>query len=320
MEQDYPEELRLRAFDALLWIYHKLYIKDCAGGGINDEEFEELKQLFVKACYMAKNLLRDFVRKYDEVDTDDFDVVLDRAEHWRVLHYADCWKRMYRGLLPCVEEKRVLPDEKLKVISAYDLLKIPNYRLAAWFIMEKENGITGKDNLDLLHKLYFYLSDHDPFRNEYPGISYTTQAEIWHLAKKHDYGDLHPDVWECYVEHFFEDKMEEYMREHGMQHLTMIPSELEERIVFLHKYRLFIPDEIKTCIFSAMKENKTLEIVYFSFENGTSHISMECIMPIKVDAETHYYWTLIGKDEKGQTKEYVVRQILEVNLKLNYNC
>lgn len=205
MEQDYSEELRLRAFDALLWLYHELNIKNCAGGGINDEEFEELKQLFVEACYMAKNLLQDFVRKYDEMDTDDFDVVLDRAEHWRVLHYAGYWKRMFRGLLPRVEEKRGVRDEKWKVISAYDLLKIPNYSLAAWLIMEKENGITGKDNPDLLYKLYFYLSEHDPFRNEYPGVSYTTQAEIWHLAEKHNYGDIDSDSWEYYVEHFFED-------------------------------------------------------------------------------------------------------------------
>jgi hypothetical protein len=32
------EELRLRAFDVLLWRYHKLYVKQCAYGGIDDGE------------------------------------------------------------------------------------------------------------------------------------------------------------------------------------------------------------------------------------------------------------------------------------------
>lgn len=32
------EELRLRAFDVLLWRYHKLYVNQCAYGGIDDGE------------------------------------------------------------------------------------------------------------------------------------------------------------------------------------------------------------------------------------------------------------------------------------------
>ena len=68
-------------------------------------------------------------------------------------------------------------------------------------------------------------------------------------------------------------------------------------------------DEIEVCIISAMEANRALEIVYYSFENGASHFSVECIMPIKM-INTSYYWTLTGKGGDGQTKEYVVRQII----------
>ena len=96
------EELRLKVLDAFLWIYHRLYVKEFALGGINEEEFEELKRLFLDTCSMVRNLLKDFVRKYDGIDTDDFDVVLERAEHMGVIHYYDSWISMYHELLPHV--------------------------------------------------------------------------------------------------------------------------------------------------------------------------------------------------------------------------
>ena len=198
----------LLAFDALLNQYYKLYLKEFAYGGINEDEFEEMKRLFVEACRMAKTLLSDFVRKYDDTDTDDFDVVLERAEHWDVLHYSSWWKKMYHELLPHVEEDRMSPKDRSGVFSAYDLLKIPNYKLAAWIVIEKENGVTGKDNPELLRKLYHYFSALSPYRNNYPGCPFTTQAEIWHQAENHDYGDIHPDDWEGYVWDYFKKRME----------------------------------------------------------------------------------------------------------------
>ena len=148
------DELKLKAFDVLLWYYNKLYIKMFASGGVNQEEFEELKCLFVEACQMAKTLLEEFVRKYDDTETDDFDLVLERVESWGVIHYAYYWKAMYHKLLPCVEENKMTSKDKDHIFSAYDLLKIANYTLAAWYILEKENGITGKDNPGLLRQLY----------------------------------------------------------------------------------------------------------------------------------------------------------------------
>ena len=44
------EELRLRAFDALLWRYHKLYVKQCAYGGIS---FFQLRTGFPYRCEMG---------------------------------------------------------------------------------------------------------------------------------------------------------------------------------------------------------------------------------------------------------------------------
>lgn len=35
-----------------------------------------MKRLFVEVCRMAKTLLSDFVRKYDDTEIDDFDVML----------------------------------------------------------------------------------------------------------------------------------------------------------------------------------------------------------------------------------------------------
>jgi len=313
--KDNADELRLKAFDALLWQYNWLYVKQFAYGGVNRKEFEKLKNLFVEACQMAKVLLIDFVSKYDEIDTDDFGVVLERAEHWRVLHCADRWKSMYCELLPRVKENRITPKDKDKIFSAYDLLKIPNYSLAAWFIIEKEKGVTGKDNPDLLRKICNYLSwqSHGPFWYEYPGITFATKAEIWEMAEKHDYGDIHPDVWEGCVYEFFEDKMEEYMSEHDIHYPQTIPPEIEDRFTstFLFIYPLF--DEREICILSAMKGKQDVEILYFCIENGKSKLLSECITPVKM-VHTNPWWTLVGEDKEGRTKEYVVRQILDVSL------
>ena len=210
------EDLRLKAFDALLQLYHWLYVKRFALDGIDDGEYEELKHLFVGACRMAKTLLRDFVKKYDDTGTDDFDIVLERAENWGVIHYSNDWKKMYHELLPHVEENRMTPKDRDRVFTAYDLLKIANYTLSAWLVIEKENGVTGKDNPVLLRKLYHYFSEHSPYRNKYPDCSFTTQAEIWHQVINHDYRDIHPDDWGGCVRDYFEKKMENYIVDNDM--------------------------------------------------------------------------------------------------------
>lgn len=313
------EELNLKAFDALLQQYHKLYLKYCAGGSINEDEFEELKRLFVEACHMAETLLRDFVKKYDDTATDDFDTVLEQTEHWGVLHYSCCWKELYHERLPHIEENRMTPKDRDRLISAYDLLKIPNYTLAAWLVMEKENGVIGKENPKLLYKLYNYFSEHNPYRNGYPGCSFTTQAEMWHKAETHDYGDVDPDEWECYVWEYFKQRMEEYMAEHGLQYPFVIPAEIEDKLVCSHDFHLYqLYDDVGLCILSAMKENLPIEIVYFRFEKGASHLSTHCITPTRM-IYTNHYWTLIGTDETGQTKEFIVLQILEIE-KNRFQC
>lgn len=207
------EELRLRVLDTFLWIYHRLYVKQFALGGINEEEFEELKCLFVDTCSMVRNLLKDFVRKYDGLNTDNFDEVLEKAEHRHVIHYYDSWRHMYHELLPQVENNTIRIEDKYRVFCAYDLLKIANYSLAAWYILEKEKGVTGKEEPALLRKLLNYVSwrSSGSFWYEYPEISFITRAEIWDIAEKHDYGDIHPDDWEGHVWKFFKDKMDEYM-------------------------------------------------------------------------------------------------------------
>lgn len=305
------EELRLRAFDALLWRYHRLYVKQCACSGIDDGEYEELKCLFVEGCRMAETLLWDFVRKYDDAPAGDFDTVLERAEHWSVLHYSRYWKNMYHEDLPYIKAHRMTEFDRDNALSAYDLLKIANYTLAAWLVLEKENGVTGKDNPELLYKLYHYFSGYDPYRNDYPGCPFTTQAEIWHEAENHDYGKVHPDEWEYYVWKYFEKRMEEYMAEHRLPHPLVIPSEIEDRIVCNSGYQRHFSDDVELCILSAMKDNLSVEIVYFSIDNGTSHVSTYVVTPIRI-VYTDCYWTLIGVDGKGQTKEFVVRQILNI--------
>ena len=204
------DELALKEFDALLHQYHKLYVEEFAYGGINQDELMELKRIFIEACHRAKSLLTEFVRKYDGIDTDDFDVVLERAESWNVLNYAHYWKQMYHVLLPHVEADSMTPKEESLLFTSYDLLEIPNYSLAAWLILEKEKGVTGKDDPELLEKLTDYLSWHaeEPFWYDYPEIPFTTRAEIWQTALKHDYGDIHPDVWDCYVTNFFEKEVQ----------------------------------------------------------------------------------------------------------------
>ena len=305
------DEIKLRAFDALLWQYHRLYVKQFAYGGIDNVEYEELKSLFIEGCRMAETLLWDFVRKYDDTPANDFDTVLERAEHWDVLHYSCWWKKMYHELLPYIKEHRMTEFDRDNVFSAYDLLKIPNYKLAAWIVIEKENGVAGKDNPELLHKLYHYFSGDDPYRNNYPGCPFTTQAEIWHEAENHDYGKVHPDEWEGYVCDYFEKRMEEYMAEHGLPHPLVIPSEIEDRIVCSRDYQRYFSNDVESCILSAMKDNRSIEMVYFSIDDGTSHLSTQVVTPIRM-VYTDCYWTLIGADENGQTKEFVVRQILNI--------
>ncbi|MBR4392123.1 MAG: hypothetical protein IKT08_08490 [Bacteroidales bacterium] len=307
-------ELNLRAFDALLWQYHGLYVKQFAYGGINEDEFEEIKRLFVEGCRMAEDLLKDFEKKCDCLETDDFDIVLERAEHWGVLHYSCWWKKMYHERLPHVEENRMTSEDRDRVFSAYDLLKIANYKLAAWILIEKENGVTGKDNPELLHKLYHYFSELSPYRNYYPGCSFTTQAEIWYQAENHDYGDIHPDDLDANVWDYFKKRMEEYMAVHGLPHPLVIPSEIEDKIVCSRGYQRIFSDDVESCILSAMKDNRSIEIVYFSFDDGTSHLSTYGVTPIRM-VYKDYYWTLIGVNESGQTKEFVVRRILNIKNK-----
>ena len=310
------DELKLKTFDALLRQYHWLYVKEFAYGGLKQNEFEELKCFFIEACHMAKPFLTEFVRKYDGIDTDDFDRVIERAEHWRVLQYSDCWKRMYHVLLPHAEANSMTQKEKDRVFSAYDLLKIPNYSLAAWHLIEKENGVTGKDNPELLCKLLKFLSCNceGPFWYDYPGVPFSLKAEFWDMAEKKDYGDIHPDAWDGYVWECFENKTIEYMTGQGIQYPQTIPAELEVKFTSPCSFVPPLFDEREMCILSALKDTHALEIIYFSFENGISHLSSECITPIKMKY-THHYWTLVGIDEKRETKEYVVPQMLEVKTK-----
>lgn len=314
------DEIKLKTYDATLWLYHCLYIKECARGGVNDKEFEEMKLLFLESCREVVSILKDFAREYFDMETDDVDTLIELAEKWRVVHYAGYWKKMMHNIRPCVEENRLSKDDIIRLLQAYDLLKIPNYALAAWTILEKETGESGRNNPELLRKLQFFLSVDAVFRNHHAGVSFVTQAEIWSEAEKRarQVKDIHSDSIYALKLRLFDELMDAYIEKQGLERYKEIPVGLKDKFTGNYsEWMLTFEGEIDVAVVTALKNNDWIDVVYYRFEEGTSHVSEERLLPL----EMHYKfpnWHLIGLDSNGIKKEYVIRQILEVkNAKQN---
>ena len=311
------DAMKLKICDATLKWYHALYVKKCGGYGLTEEDQENMRLLFLEASRLVVELLKEFALNCDGREFDDLDSLFDYAEDRSLIHYAYEWKQTYSGLRRRAEEGTMREKDWGKLLSPYDLLKIPNYTLLAWNTMEDEYVITGKDDPELLWKTIIFFACTHP----HPLIPIPIQVEKWNeiqtglyngtIENEQGYDDL-----EVVSERKFDDWEEAYLAERGQTYYLEVPQELHRRVFIakrLHRLKIHFNDVAERTIIAAMLENHTVEFTYCSFKEGKSVTSYEWVAPVAL-REEQYLWVLVGFDKENQKHEYYIRDILDIDI------
>ena len=185
------DTLALKIYDATLWLYERLCTKDCGRGGLTEDEYGQMKDLFMSLTQQAKDLLRNFYVRECGRRTDDYEAVIDYAVEMGIIYYPGRWKTMYNGLRRRIEKGRMVRNDRTRNLhSPRYLLPTLNRHLAACYWTEKETGKTYTESPELFRSICNYISSDAPLVNEYPGISLKEQALISEQAYMNNIGEL----------------------------------------------------------------------------------------------------------------------------------
>lgn len=214
----------LKQYDATLWIFQRLRYKEYGGRGITEDEFQELKVLFVSLVHQAKNLMSDFIKHLTGNTVEDIDELIDFAVAKGVIYYPKHWKIMYHGLFKRMEENQMVPKDKRNIFQSYELLKTLNSNLSAWYIVEEETGSACSEDSDLFLRMRGYLSSDAPLVNEYPGISRIEQSAISEEVYRRNAGE--------YVDYIieFHRRMRTLMEERGLLYSVALRTETSDSV------------------------------------------------------------------------------------------
>ena len=297
------DTLALKIYDATLWLYERLCTKDCGRGGLTEDEYGQMKDLFMSLTQQAKDLLRNFYVRECGRRTDDYEAVIDYAVEMGIIYYPGRWKTMYNGLRRRIEEGRMVRNDRTRNLhSPRYLLPTLNRHLAACYWTEKETGKTYTESPELFRSICNYISSDAPLVNEYPGISLKEQALISEQAYMNNIGELAD--YKCE----FIRRMKWLMEERGLAFFLAPTPKMADRVQG-PPWGAKFKNEIERKVFLALQKNGETEFVYYSFEDDhccTSHVRTT---PVRLRYGDDH-WTLVGKNKNGKVNEYNVRLIL----------
>lgn len=300
------DTIALKIYDATLWLYERMCAKKCAHGGLPEDDFSLLKDLFLSLSQQAKHLLKDFYTGECGRGTEDFNAVIDYAAEKGIIWYPDRWKAMYNGLKRRIEEGRMVINDRTKNLhSPRYLLPTLNSHLAACYWIEQETGKTYAESPELFCRLCSYLSIDAPFINEYPGISLGEQARISekaYMSNASEYVDYKCD---------FLKRIRLLMDERGLAFFLSPTPEMADKVQG-PPWGAKFKNEIERKIFLALQESRETEFVFYSFKDGHVCTSLVRTIPVRLRYDEDR-WTLIGKDKNKEQHEYNVRLILCVD-------
>lgn len=294
------DALALRIYNATLLIYQRLFEKEHGHGGLSDDEFTKLKALFLDATCQASDLLHKFMHKCTGLGCDDIDSLIDYAEGEEVLYYSKHWKNMYHGLRKRIEENRMVNNDRRNLLSAYNLLKILNGRLSAWYIVVNETETSSVSSKEQFLQLAAYLSSDLGLINEYPGISFVEQTSVASKIQTYDWVDYAIE---------FRRRMNKLMRERGLEPYKTISKEFENKVSGYPYGQPKFRTEVERSVLQALEEKKTLDFIYYTFENGHSYASCRSIVPSSLRYEDEQ-WLIVGEDTNHEQHEFILPFIL----------
>ncbi len=126
--------LRLKIYEATLWHYHQLYLKEYAAGGILDYEIDELKDMFVDVMQQAEELMRSFVQDHVDNLPETINEIIDYISDNRLIRYVKKWKLLYSGLYRRIIENRMVANDRRNLFDAYDVLSSLDTSSMIWQI------------------------------------------------------------------------------------------------------------------------------------------------------------------------------------------
>lgn len=300
------DTIALKIYDATLWLYERICAKECAHGGLSEDDFALMKDLFLNLSQQTKHLLKDFYAGECSRGAEDFDAVIDYATEKGIVWHPERWKTMYNGISRRIEEGRMVRNDRTQNLhSPRYLLPTLNNHLAACYWVEKETGKTYTESPSLFNVMCNYLSSDAPLINSYPGVSLSEQARVSEEVYLVHVGE--------YVEYIceFERRMRLLMDERGVAFYISPTPEMADKVQG-PPWGAKFKNEIERKIFLALQESKDIEFVYYSFEDG--HVCTSCAQTVPVRLRyDEDHWTLIGKDKNKELHEYNVRQILCVD-------
>jgi hypothetical protein len=289
----------LKIYDDTLWLYSRLCAKECAHGGLSEDDIVMLKDLVLSLLLQAKHLLTDFYVCECGRGADDADFVIDYAAEKGIIWYPDRWKTMYNGLRRRIEEGSFVRNDGTKNLhSPRYLLPTLNIHLAACCWIEQETGKTYTESPCLFNALCNYLSSDAPLINSYPGVSLQEQAR----AAEEVYLVHAGEYVECICE--FKNRMRLLMEERGLAFFLSPTAEMADKVQG-PPWGAKFKNEIERKVFLALQDNREIEFVYYSFEDG--HCCTSCVKttPIKMLYDDGH-WIVIGSNQH----EYNVRLML----------
>lgn len=292
----------LKIFDVKMWLYDRLYVKENAGGGLNEEEFIELKNLFMNVSHHAISFLSDFYQYGTGTKNRDIDTLIDYAAEKGIIQYSSRWKTLYHELRSKGKESCMVSDDKQNILDMMELFGFLKKHVIARYIVETETGGPCEESPEL----YRLMMNYGPsLINDYPGVSYTEQVTIYD-----DIYRISMDVEdpECQIKREFDEKMERLMKDRGLTHHMTPLIGMQDKIQGDHGEVKF-QNEIEREVLLALQEEREVGFRYFSMEDGNDCWSQVWTTPIKLRLERDG-WILVGKDEDNQVQEYIVRLIL----------
>jgi len=300
------DTIALKIYDATLWLYERICAKECAHGGLTEDDFALMRDLFMSLSQQAKHLLKNFYACECGGGGDDFDAVIDYAAEMGIIWYPDRWKVIYNGISRRIEEERMVRNDRTQNLhSTRYLFPTLNSHLTACYLIEKDTGKTCAESPELFRRLCNYLSSDAPLVNEYPGVSLNEQARVSEEVYFVNVGE--------YVEYIceFERRMRLLMEERGLAFFLSPTPEMADKVQG-PPWGAKFKNEIERKIFLALHESRETEFVYYSFEDGHVCTSLVRTIPVRLSYEEDH-WTFIGKDKNGELHEYNVRLILCVD-------
>lgn len=133
------DTLAIKRYNITMWMYERLCEQDCLRCGLTEDEFGQMKDLFMSMIQQAEDLLRNFYARECGREADDFDAVIDYAAEKEIINYPSRWKAMYNGLRRRIEDGRMVRNDKTRNLqSARYIFPTLNCHLAACYRVEEE--------------------------------------------------------------------------------------------------------------------------------------------------------------------------------------